>query len=74
MGRRSEGGRPPWPRGLERKRLPGAEGPPEGKDKDAMLRSSLAAGGGAVVRALLGRFFVLDHGVPPSRRACDVVG
>ena len=49
MGRRSEGGRPPWPRGLERKRLPGAEGPPEGKDKDAMLRSSLAAGGGAVV-------------------------
>ena len=49
MGRRSEGGRPPRPRGLERKRLPGAEGPPEGKDKDAMLRSSLAAGGGAVV-------------------------
>ena len=49
MGRRSEGGRPPRPRGLERKRLPGAEGPPEGKDKDAMLRSSLAAAGGAVV-------------------------
>ena len=44
-----KGGAPPRPRGLERKRLPGAEGPPEGKDKDAMLRSSLAAGGGAVV-------------------------
>ena len=34
MGRRSEGGRPPWPRGLERKRLPGAEGAPEDKNKN----------------------------------------
>ena len=53
MGRRSEGGRPPWPRGLERKRLPGAEGPPEGKDdKDATLRSSLAAAGGPLLLLL----------------------
>ena len=72
MGRRSEGGRPPRPRGLERKRLPGAEGPPEGKDKDAMLRSSLAAGGGAVVVGNNNNrggscCCLAVHGVPPPK-------
>ena len=74
MGRRSEGGRPPpRPRGLERKRLPGAEGPPEGKDKDAMLRSSLAAGGGAVVVVVVAAAVVAAAVVAAAAVAAVVV-